>query len=297
MAVPELPEVETVVRDLRPGVQGRRIISVTASSQRLRNPWSAAWGPCLVGRIIRTVHRRGKWILCELNGGSSLVFHLGMTGQLTIRSAAEPVSPHTHLTFGLSPGSMELRYVDIRRFGGARFFSDSRECERFFEQSGLGPEPFNLDRHYWAGCLRRTDRCLKAVLLDQRVVAGVGNIYADESLFEAGLYPGRPGSSCTPEEAQRLARSLATVLKRAIRRRGASIRNYVGGFGLRGKYQTEFRVYQRSGEPCWRCQAPIAAIRLAGRSTHYCPRCQPAGAANANRALLSSNPRARAAGR
>jgi formamidopyrimidine-DNA glycosylase len=146
--------------------------------------------------------------------------------------------------------------------------------EKSFQQSRLGPEPFDLDARYWRERLAATNRCIKAVLLDQTVVAGVGNIYADESLFESGLHPARLASELAGDEADCLRRAVRKVLLRAIEQRGSSIRNYVGGSGLKGRYQDEFRVYGRAGEPCPRCRTPIERIRLAGRSTHYCPECQ-----------------------
>ncbi|HEY7155194.1 MAG TPA: zinc finger domain-containing protein, partial [Gemmataceae bacterium] len=162
----------------------------------------------------------------------------------------------------------------IRRFGSVTLFANRPAVEDFFVRSGLGPEPFDLPMNYWRDCLRGTKRCLKAVLLDQRVAAGVGNIYADESLFQARLHPSRPADTLDGAEADRLRRAVGAVLRRAIERRGSSIRNYVGGSGLQGEYQNEFRVYGRAGEPCPRCGAAIACLRLAGRSSHYCPRCQ-----------------------
>jgi formamidopyrimidine-DNA glycosylase len=271
--VPELPEVETVVRDLRPLLTGRSVASVRVSKHALRRPWSRAWSARLAGRRVEEVRRRGKWIVVTLDGDSALVFHLGMTGQLTVADAAEPTADHTHLVIGLDD-SRQLRFRDVRRFGSATLFPDAAALGHFFEESGLGPEPFDLDAAAWRGVLRRTERCLKAVLLDQRVVAGVGNIYADESLFEARLHPGRTASSLSAAEADRLRRAVVTVLTRAIDRRGSTIRDYVGGSGRRGGYQDEFRAYQRTGQPCPRCGTPIAGLRLAGRSTHYCPKCQ-----------------------
>jgi formamidopyrimidine-DNA glycosylase len=144
----------------------------------------------------------------------------------------------------------------------------------FFEQAGLGPEPFDLPAPYWRSRLRASRRNLKAALLDQTLVAGVGNIYADESLFQARLHPARLACALTDTEADRLRRAIAVVLHRAIERRGSSIRNYVGGSGLEGEYQHEFRVYGRPGQPCPRCGSAIACLRLAGRSSHFCPACQ-----------------------
>jgi formamidopyrimidine-DNA glycosylase len=272
--VPELPEVETVVRDLRRLLVGRRIVAVRVGKKKLRRRWSAPWGSRLTGRLVAEVRRRGKWIWVVLDGGQSLVIHLGMTGQLRVMSAEEPRVTHTHLVFDLDHGEEQLRYSDVRRFGSATLFAGPDRVESFFRQTGLGPEPFGLDARYWKESLMATRRCVKAVLLDQRVVAGVGNIYADEALFEARLHPARPGRELTVAEAGRLRRAMATVLTRAIEKRGSSIRNYLGGSGLKGQYQEEFRAYGRTGRPCPRCRTLIRQIRLAGRSTHFCPRCQ-----------------------
>jgi len=272
--MPELPEVETVVRDLRPLLSGRRLASVQMSMHNLRRPWLKAWDAQLVGRRVKEVRRRGKWIVIALEGTRFLVIHLGMTGQLTVVSSAEPVANHTHLRIDLDDGRAQLRFRDVRRFGSATLFSDPAALERFFEESGLGPEPFDLDARAWREKLHGTDRALKAVLLDQRVVAGVGNIYADECLFEARLHPARKASDLSAAEAERLRKAVEKVLKRAIKRRGSTIRDYVGGSGLRGGYQEEFRVYRRTGQPCPRCGETITRERLAGRSTHYCRQCQ-----------------------
>jgi formamidopyrimidine-DNA glycosylase len=288
--VPELPEVETVVRDLRPRLVGRRIASVEVGRLPLRRRWAAAWGPGLIGRRIRDVWRRGKWLVVELDKGLHLVFHLGMTGQLTVVAARESYQPHTHLVFGLDRGGRQLRFRDVRRFGSATLFGSRQAMDDFFRDAGLGPEPFALDSSYWRWRLASTNRCLKAVLLDQRVVAGVGNIYANESLFEARLHPARSARETSPREAERLRQAIVTVLNRAIEKRGSSIRNYVGGAGRKGRYQDEFRAYGRTGEPCLRCGRPISCIRVAGRSTHFCPKCQ-------TLKPFSREPRARAAPR
>jgi formamidopyrimidine-DNA glycosylase len=274
--VPELPEVETVVRELRPNLVGRRITATRVSKLRLRKPWRTDWARALAGRPIAAVTRRGKWIIIEVTeGGPYLVVHLGMTGQFTVAPADAPRRDHTHLVFDLDDGA-ELRFRDVRRFGSATLFPGRPDLEASFVSAGLGPEPFGLDRDYWRRSLSETSRNLKAILLDQQVVAGVGNIYADESLFRARLHPARRGRDLAAAEADRLRRAIAEVLTYAIDRRGSSIRDYVGGSGERGEYQNEFRVYGRTGEPCPRCKTPIVRTRLAGRSTHFCPRCQSA---------------------
>jgi formamidopyrimidine-DNA glycosylase len=272
--LPELPEVETVVRDLRPHLTGCRIASVEVGKKKLRRPWSSAWNTLLVGQTIREVRRRGKWIVMALESPHTLLAHLGMTGQLTVAPATEPRLNHTHVVIALDGTFHELRFRDTRRFGSMTLFPDDASLNQFFEAAKLGPEPFDLDAKSWPPRLAGTKRNLKAVLLDQRVVSGVGNIYADEALWLARLHPGRIARTLARTEANRLRRAIVDVLTRAIERRGSTIRDYIGGSGLKGGYQEEFRVYGRTGEPCRRCRTAIVETRLAGRSSHYCPKCQ-----------------------
>lgn len=273
--MPELPEVETVVRDLQGCLTGRRLASVKQTSRHsLRTRWRSAWCAALTRQPVQSITRRGKWILIALGNEAILVVHLGMTGQLTVVPAATALADHTHLLFDLDDGDEQLRFRDIRRFGSATLFPTRSALEDYFAASRLGPEPFDVPARYWSACLQSSKRSLKAVLLDQSIVAGVGNIYADESLFEARLHPSRLACDLKPAESTRLRHAVAIVLRRAIDRRGSSIRNYVGGSGLRGEYQNEFRVYGRTGEPCPRCGIAIEALRIAGRSSHFCPRCQ-----------------------
>ncbi len=279
--MPELPEVETVVRDLRPMLVGRRIADVLRpTGQSLRSPWNAEWGAILRGKFVSAVERRGKWIVLRLDGDHALVLHLGMTGQLTVVAGDVPMADHVHFLFPLedgpaAEGPRQLRFRDARRFGSATLISSGAELLQFFLLSGLGPEPFDLSPAAWRESLAATARPVKSVLLDQQVVAGVGNIYADESLFQARLHPATRACDLTRAEAERLRKAIAKVLGRAIERRGSTIRDYVGGSGLRGGYQNEFLAYGRTGEPCRRCQTALVCVRLAGRSTHYCPECQP----------------------
>ncbi len=203
--MPELPEVETVVRDLRPLLVGRRFTGVQVGRLALRKPWKRGWGRRLAGQRVEAIRRRGKWIVAEMDGGDRLVFHLGMTGQLTMTPAEAPKLPHTHLVFDLDEGAGQLRFRDVRRFGSVTLFRADEDVEAFFRAAGLGPEPFGLDAAYWRERLASTARCLKAVLLDQRVVAGVGNIYADEALFEARLHPARTASGLNARRGRPVA--------------------------------------------------------------------------------------------
>jgi formamidopyrimidine-DNA glycosylase len=272
-SMPELPEVETVVRDLRPALVGRGITAVRVGKRKLRRPWQSVWSRAVTRKRVEAVGRRGKWIRIDLSGGRTLILHLGMTGQLTISAVDVPKSSHTHLVFALDDGR-ELRFRDIRRFGSADLFADRAAAEQFLADR-LGPEPFDLAADAFAAAVRSSIRCLKAILLDQAVVAGVGNIYADEACFRAGLHPARRGRTLSAAECDRLRTAIIEVLHAAIAGRGSTIRDYVGGSGLMGTYQGEFRVYGRTGEPCPTCATSIRMVRLAGRASHYCPRCQP----------------------
>lgn len=270
--MPELPEVETVVRDLRPLLVGKQIAHIRASRAALRRPWRRDWAGQLIGRCFKEVRRRGKWIIVDFDRGGHLLVHLGMTGQFTIQHATAPIQNHTHIVWTLGGGREHLRFRDIRRFGSVEFFPQTAALDALLDEK-LGPEPWQLPRG-WRRRFAHSQRCLKAILLDQRVVAGVGNIYADEALFAARLLPTQLGSQTSTAQAQRLRQAVICVLERAIGARGSTIRNYVGGSGLRGGFQEEFAVYGRLGQPCRRCRSAIACIRLAGRSTHYCPKCQ-----------------------
>lgn len=275
--MPELPEVETVVRDLQPLLTGRTLESLRRGKRKLRRPWKTKWDAHLEGRRVVEVRRRGKWIVIDLDDGRALIFHLGMTGQLTVTEAAALEEDHTHLVFTLDD-SRHLRFRDIRRFGSATLFDDAVSLQSFFEEAKLGPEPWDLDPLDWRRAVQASKRPLKAMLLDQQFVAGVGNIYADEALFEARLHPDLLGVELSAAQTEQLRKAIVTVLERAIARRGSTIRDYVGGSGLAGGYQNELRAYGRTGQPCVRCKTPIERIRLAGRSTHYCPQCQESGA-------------------
>jgi formamidopyrimidine-DNA glycosylase len=269
--VPELPEVETVVRDLRPLLLGRSFARIAVSRKALRRKWSRVWEAQLLGKRVQAIERRGKWILLDLDGPWLLV-HLGMTGQFTV-AGESPRQTHTHIVFALDDDN-ELRFRDVRRFGSVTFFPDREKLAAFFANIGLGPEPFDCDPSHWGEALQSTRRNLKAILLDQTIIAGVGNIYADESLFEARLHPTLSGHALKAKQKEALRQAIIAVLTRAIERRGSSIRDYIGGSGLKGQMQDEFRVYGRTGEPCLRCETPIDKITLAGRSTHFCPKCQ-----------------------
>jgi formamidopyrimidine-DNA glycosylase len=272
--MPELPEVETVVTTLRPRVVGRTIVGVALHRADVLSPAGTDLPAQLVGRAFTSVDRRGKRIVFTLDGGGRFYVHLGMTGQLTVVARDAPAPPHTHLEIDLSTvGSRNverLRFRDSRRFGGIWWLGGSNEGV----DANMGPEPLRLRPAQLARQLSKTRRAIKTALLDQRLIAGLGNIYVDESLFQARIYPLTPASDLTPRQIGRLSRAIKATLRRAIRNRGSSLRDYVDAEGAAGGYQNLHRVYDRAGKPCRVCRTPIERIVLGGRSTHFCAKCQ-----------------------
>lgn len=277
--VPELPEVETVVRGLRATLAGRRILSVRLGKtdfidkpQRLVRE--------LPGSRIVGVERYGKFLALRLQPkqiadvSALLLIHLGMTGQLVLRARGAPVAPHTHIFFRLE-GGRELRYTDIRRFGRVTLVSSARGPSVL---SRLGRDALEISlREFRQSVMARRAR-IKALLLDQAFLRGLGNIYVDESLWHARIHPARPASSLAPAQVTRLYESIRRVLHEAIRLRGSSVSDYVDSAGLAGAYQQRHRVYRRDGGECFRCVGTIRRTVVAGRGSYFCPRCQPAPA-------------------
>jgi formamidopyrimidine-DNA glycosylase len=271
--MPELPEVQTVVMSLRPKVVGRTIRSVHVYRADVIDPPGTDLVYHLTGKRVRSVDRRGKRIIFTLDDGHDTKFfiHLGMTGRLTIVTTRDDDTTrpkHTHLEFRLDTGT--LRFTDPRRFGGL-WWLGAGACA----DEGMGPEPLTVRPAQLLRRLAGTSRAVKSALLDQSVVAGLGNIYVDESLFGAGIHPLKSANKLTAQQAGRLNRSIKTVLRRAIRSRGSSLRDYVDADGVRGSFQSLHKVYDRGGKPCRKCRTPIERIVLGGRSTHFCPKCQP----------------------
>lgn len=272
--MPELPEVETIARGVDARVRGERIVLAWFGSHRepFQTP-PAEQAKGLEGRRFLSVHRTGKHIVCELGSNGAIdaqwIVHLGMTGRLLVTTADAPVAPHTHARLTLSSGA-ELRFVDPRRFGRLAF----RDLARAASFAAPGAEPLRIGPGEFAALFRGRKLSIKAALLNQSLLAGVGNIYADESLFLAGLRPRRSAGRLTRAELERLRQSLRQVLRQAIRMGGSSVSDYVDAEGERGFFQLRHNVYLRTGEPCRRCQTPIRRILIAGRGTHYCPHCQ-----------------------
>jgi formamidopyrimidine-DNA glycosylase len=273
--MPELPEVETVARGVDARVRGDRIVDVWLGSHKepfKTSPARMARG--LEARTILGVRRAGKHIVVDLGAGpkqpdAQWIVHLGMTGRLLVTSPESPVAPHTHARVALKSGR-ELRFVDPRRFGRLEF----RDLNRGAAFDAPGAEPLSIGPSEFAALFRGRRLAIKAALLNQTLLAGVGNIYADESLFRARIRPRRMAGRLKTDQLESLRIALREVLQRAIKRGGSSVSDYVDADGVRGFFQLEHCVYQRAGEPCPRCGIPIRRIVIAGRSTHYCPNCQ-----------------------
>lgn len=272
--MPELPEVESLVRDLRAaGLPGARIRRLRVYAPRLLAASPELARRRLRGRRILAVSRRAKYILLTLSGGWTLLVHLRMTGQFRLVRRGAPRDPHDHLVLELTDGR-ELRFHDPRRFGRWRLERDPRDALR-----GLGPEPLAPDFTAAALGRRLAGRRgrLKSLLLNQAVMAGLGNIYADESLWRAGLHPCRRAHRLAAAEVRRLHRAIRAVLREAVRHGGTSLGLGEGNYarlGRRGGYQRRLRVYQRAGLPCPRCRTPVRRMVVGQRGTHFCPRCQ-----------------------
>lgn len=273
--MPELPEVETVVRGLQRVLPGRRIVEVRLNkTDFIENPQTIE--EQLPGCRILGVRRYGKFLVFDLepagaaSAHAALLIHLGMTGQLITHPAGAPVVPHTHIFFHLDDGG-ELRYTDIRRFGSVRFLPEGANRSVLGK---LGLDPLEATESDFRKQLRERSARIKALLLDQRVFRGLGNIYTDESLWRARIHPARIATALKDDELCRLYSSVQKVLKEAIQLKGSSVSDYVDSDGNRGEFQLRHRVYQREGERCFRCGAVIRRQIVAGRSSYFCPRCQ-----------------------
>jgi formamidopyrimidine-DNA glycosylase len=275
--MPELPEVETMVRGLRTVMEGWRIVSVRVFDPFILEKVSRRrFQRTLAGDTVRRVWRRGKWVVLDLARGQSAVIQPRMTGGF--RAGMDQPPDHSRIHFRIDGPHRHVWFCDTRRLGRVALVDKDGLNERLSAEHH-GPEatdvtPDELDR-----ALAATRRPIKAALLDQRVVSGVGNIYADESLFDARIHPERRANELAPDEVRRLARSIRRIIRLAIDMQGTTMRNYFNVFGEAGSFQDRHRVYGRSGEPCVRCRTPIVRANidgLIGRSTHFCPVCQPA---------------------
>ena len=269
--MPELPEVETIRRSLLPHVVGARISDVVVRERRLRRPIAADFSRQLRGARIGAIERRGKYLLFQLDGGKVLLVHLGMTGSLSLSAPGTPLETHDHVVIAFDR-PLVMIYNDPRRFGLMRVGDDAT----LTELASVGRDPFTATptAREWRTLVRGRKLPIKSLLMDQRLLAGVGNIYANEMLFRAGIRPRRRAGGLRGDELTRLGEALAAVLSDAVELGGSSISDYRDANGRPGSFQMRHAVYDRAGEPCLACATPIKRVVLGGRSTFYCPKCQ-----------------------
>jgi formamidopyrimidine-DNA glycosylase len=276
--MPELPEVESLRRILVRTAVGRTIVSVRIGEKRLRRHVSADFAGAIAGRRIVKLSRRAKYLIVELDGDDVMIVHLGMSGSLTHRHEgfrADDFDPrHDHLEFSLDDAS-RLVYNDPRRFGMVRLVRRAALASTA-ELKDLGPEP--LSREFNAGYLAAKARgrrvAIKSLIMDQRIVAGIGNIYASEILFRAGVRPARRAGRVTRIEIEKIAAAAPVILRAAIGSNGTTFRNYRDSRGQPGRFAARLRVYGREGKPCYRCSTPIKNVIVGQRASFYCPKCQ-----------------------
>jgi len=270
--MPELPEVETTRRGIRAALRGRTVTALVLRERRLRWAVDERLGAVLPGRRVVDVRRRAKYLLIELEHGT-LIAHLGMSGSLRVLPASAPLLVHDHYDLLLDSGRC-LRFNDPRRFG-CLLWTEGDPAEHPL-LAGLGPEPLegSFDADYLASKARGRRVAIKQFLMDQRVVVGVGNIYASEALFRAGINPRRAAGRVSRDRLARLVEAVRAVLAEAIRQGGTTLRDYVNAEGTPGYFRQELFVYERAGEPCRNCGAPIRQVVQGQRSTYYCPACQ-----------------------
>ncbi len=275
--MPELPEVETVLRGLKDRALGRRITAVEVFHPGVIVGPPEEFVSRLEGRVIERLYRKGKALALELGAGDGqppryLLVRLGMTGQVTVVPRTEPIESHTHVRLALGDGQQELRYRDVRRFGRLRCCTPD---ELDVVLNRLGPDAQEISKEQFLQAMRGRRGAIKSWLMNQQLVAGLGNIYADESLFEARVHPLAQPGGVSVDAAARLYKAVRRVLHKAVELQGTSFRDYIDIEGRPGNYLQRLRVYQRDGEPCRRCRHAIRRIVIAGRSSHYCPHCQP----------------------
>ena len=272
--MPELPEVETIVRGLRDKLRGLEFAKVEVYLDKSIQGSKKSFIVSLRGRKIVRAERQGKNIILHLSGGVALRVHLRMTGRLRFVPAQTPLEKHTHVVFSFQDHPGQLRFVDQRQFGRLGV-EKKRVGDKLSSLADLGPEPLEISAKEFIRRARSKHRAIKPLLLDQRFLAGVGNIYADEALHRARIHPRRPADSLEEKALRGLYRALRRILQEAIQAGGTSVRSYVDASGSTGGFQHSLRVYGREGEACRICDAPIVRERVGGRGSFFCIRCQP----------------------
>jgi formamidopyrimidine-DNA glycosylase len=271
--MPELPEVETIARGLKKALVGKKIQDVKVIFPGIVKEDSKNFTRHVVKTKVLSVRRRGKFILIDLSNGKTILLHLGMTGSCLFLRRSSPLNKHDHLTVRLCRSPKELRYSDQRKFGRIKSFSTSNQAS-VSDLRKLGPEPLDVSSSDFVNLFKKRKGRIKPALLNQHIIAGLGNIYADESLFEARIHPLQRIDKTSSQKLRILRQAIQKILKRAIRAGGSSIENYCNINGEIGSFQLQHRVYGREGLLCKRCKAKIKRIKISQRSSYFCPRCQ-----------------------
>lgn len=286
--MPELPEVETIARGLQRTIVGKRIQDIRTICPDVVKQPSRIFRKELLRRKVKGVRRRGKYLLMDLSGGKTLLVHLGMTGNFFFDVRRPPSvvrrqlqanntsrnKKHNHLLFSFLESNAQLCYNDQRKFGKIKVFN-TKEENNVPEMNKLGPEVLSVIYSEFVGIFRRRKGRIKSALLNQHIIAGLGNIYADESLFEARMNPAQITNTISKRKLRDLHRAIKKVLRKAIRAGGSSVDNYLNVDGEIGRFQLQHKVYGREGESCKRCGTKIKRIKINQRSSYFCPRCQP----------------------
>jgi len=271
--MPELPEVETIRRDLEKLIVGYKVLGITTNSLKQIQPSLEIVKKALLGTIIKKIGRRAKILQIFFDNGVIIIIHLKLTGRLLFRDQKEPADDYQHVVLTLSKGK-ELRFADARKFGWVKLVKSEKELKEILKD--FGPEPLDdLNLSIFQKILSSSHRPIKIILMDQKKISGVGNIYANEALFLAGINPLKPADKISKEKTKKLYQSLEKVLQLGLRYRGASDNDYLDALGHKGSYQDHFLVYGRQGKPCHNCSGLIKRIKIGGRGTFYCLSCQP----------------------
>jgi formamidopyrimidine-DNA glycosylase len=269
--MPELPEVETIARDLASILTGQEVKRAKLITAAIREDCGYKNLSSLKGKCLNSISRRGKNLIFHFSGNTAMICHLKMTGQLLIRKNTRPDKKHLHFYIEFTKDKLE--YYDVRKFGRVCVIKENN-LEKHPRLQKLGPEPFALTPDLFAKLIKKRNKAIKTALLDQEICAGLGNIYADESLFDASIRPTLKAGKISTARLKQLHRSIIKVLEYAINNRGTSVDDYLDGFGQSGNFQNLLKVYGKTGQACPNCGKPIKRIVLGGRSTHYCSICQ-----------------------
>lgn len=271
--MPELPEVETIIRGLKQQILNLIIVDVKIYYKPMIKPSAIILRKTLVAASIINILRHGKYMFLSLSNQMTLVWHLRMTGQLLVVEKNKAIDKHTHIEIIFKDHDKKLIYRDIRKFGTCEIIKTS-SIKEYIENHHLGQDSLEIDYNSFKSLIKKKKKPIKSILLDQTVLAGIGNIYADEILIRASVFPLKHGYKLKDNEIQAIFKEIKPTLQAAIIKKGTSFSDYINSIGQKGKFQLHLRAYQQQGKPCFRCKSIIKKIKVGGRGTYYCPNCQ-----------------------